>query len=201
MDAAVTIAILAGGKSLRLGGVDKGLQPFFGMPLISHVYAAVNVMFAPRRTPAERQVLILANRNREAYSDYATTLPDDVDCGEGPMAAIATALSAIETPWLLTVPVDCPWPPLDLWQRLRGAVGNSQCAVAHDGEHRQPLFALYRRRLAHSAKLAASAGSGPREWQDRISTVVVDFQDRRGKQFANLNSTADFLAWQAIEND
>ena len=145
-------------------------------------------------------VLIIANRNREIYSAYATTLEDAADCGSGPLAGVATALGASNSPWLLTLPVDCPDPPCELLQRLLWASGSAACAVAYDGTRRQPLFALYRHGLAESAKNAAHAGLGPQTWQDQIATVDVDFQDRR-EHFANLNTSLDFLAWQTGKDE
>ena len=198
--ASVTLAILAGGQGRRLGGVDKGLQLVDDKPLIAHVCEALATMHAPQEARGDRDVLILANRNYETYSTYATTMPDDIDCGEGPLAGIATALSVTTTPWLLTVPVDCPSPPVDLWQRLHAAIADADCAVAHDGMHRQPLFALYRHGLAGSAREAAKAGMGPQAWQDQLATAEVDFRDRR-EHFANLNIAADFLAWRKSPDD
>ncbi|MFZ2235456.1 MAG: molybdenum cofactor guanylyltransferase [Dokdonella sp.] len=199
-DASVTVAILAGGQGRRLGGVDKGLQIVSGKPLIAHVCVAVEAMHAPKNAHGDRDVLILANRNLQRYSTYARTLPDDIDSGKGPLAGIATTLSAMSTPWLLTVPVDCPYPPLDLWRRLQSAIGDADCAVSHDGMHRQPLFALYRLGLAPSAKKAAKAGLGPQAWQDQIDTVDIDFDDQR-ENFANLNSAADFDAYGNVADE
>ena len=34
---AVTGVVLAGGQGSRMGGVDKGLQPFRGKPMVAHV--------------------------------------------------------------------------------------------------------------------------------------------------------------------
>ncbi len=199
-DAQVTVAILAGGQGRRLGGVDKGLHLLDGARLIAHVIAAIDVIQPPNDEHRDLDVLIVANRNLDTYSRYARTLPDAVDSGAGPLSGIATALSAITTPWLLTVPVDCPCPPSDLWQRLHSAIGDADCAVAHDGAHRQPLFALYRLGLAASALKALKAGLGPYAWQDQIDTAVIDFDHQR-ENFVNLNSEADFLAWQPIEHE
>lgn len=196
----ITIAILAGGQGRRLGGVDKGLHLVHGAPLIAHVMAVVETMRAPNDSDGDHDVLILANRNLERYSRFAPTLLDAVDGGEGPLAGIATALSAISSPWLLTVPVDCPCPSLDLWRRLHLAIGESDCAVAHDGTRRQPLFALYRLGLTLAASNAARAGLGPQAWQDRIDTVEVDFTDQR-ENFVNLNSAADFLVYGNVADD
>ncbi|TCO40675.1 molybdenum cofactor guanylyltransferase MobA [Dokdonella fugitiva] len=182
---AITAAILAGGAGRRLGGRDKGLEPLAGVPLVEHVLAALQGVDAR---------LIVANRNHDVYSRYARTVADTVD-RHGPLAGIATACAACETPWLLTVPVDCPEPPVDLATRLlrEALLHDAPAVVAHDGTTRQPLFALYRRELADAAAAAAAAAQGVWAWQDAIGARELDFADR-GQQFQNLNTPDDFLA-------
>lgn len=189
MAPAITAAILAGGAGTRLGGRDKGLEPLAGIPLVEHVVAALRGVDA---------LLIVANRNHDVYSRYARTVADaDVE-RHGPLAGIAAACAACDTPWLLTLPVDCPEPPSDLADRLlREALAHAASAVvAHDGATRQPLFALYRRELAGSAASAAAAAQGVWAWQDAIGARELDFADR-GQQFHNLNTPEDFAAHAA----
>ncbi|RYD16726.1 MAG: molybdenum cofactor guanylyltransferase [Lysobacteraceae bacterium] len=187
---AFTVAILAGGAATRLGGCDKGLVLLDGRALVDHVLAAARAMSAP--PPA---ILVIANRNLDDYAQRARALPDALPGRRGPLAGIATALAACTTPWLLSLPVDGPDPPRDLAARLlRVAQSDAACAfVAHDGERRQPLFALYRRELAASAAIAAAGGQGAARWQDRIGVREVDFRDRR-RQFVNLNTPEDVAA-------
>lgn len=184
--ALVTAAILAGGAGTRLGGRDKGLEPLDGVPLVEHVIGALHDIDA---------VLIVANRNQAVYARHARTIADATTECLGPLAGIAAACAACETPWLLSVPVDCPRPPPDLGARLLQAAlaAAAPAAVAHDGATRQPLFALYRRELAESAARAAAAGQGVWAWQDAIGAHELDFSDRR-QQFQNLNTPDDFAA-------
>lgn len=187
---ALTIAVLAGGAASRLGGCDKGLALFDGRALVDHVLEAAAAMHGDRI-----DYLIIANRNLDAYARRAQALADLVPGTRGPLAGVATALAACRTRWLLTVPVDCPRPPADLYLRLAqgAALHAADALVAHDGERRQPLFALYRPELARSAALAAAAGEGVARWQDAIAARDVDFADRR-RQFMNLNTAEDFIA-------
>ncbi|GAA0707045.1 molybdenum cofactor guanylyltransferase [Dokdonella soli] len=143
-------------------------------------------------------LLIVANRHLGDYSRYALTIGDIVAGFHGPLAGVATALAACTTPWLLTVPVDCPDPPRDLARRLAEATLEYDAAafVAHDGERRQPLFALYARDLAASAAVAVDAGQGVWQWQTSIGARELDFSDRR-RQFRNLNTPEEFAAYAA----
>ena len=197
---ALTFAILAGGAATRLGGRDKGLELLGGRPLVAWVIAAITAMepatpfdSAPITPP---RLLIVANRHHDEYTRYAPTLADCVPGLRGPLAGISTALAACQTPWLLTLPVDCPRPPLDLAARLlRAAVeGDERCVVAHDGSRRQPLFAIYRTALAAASTTGVVAGQGVWSWQDAIGVRELDFSDRR-RQFENLNTPEEFAAY------
>lgn len=187
----LTIAILAGGAATRLGGRDKGLEPLHGEPLVAWSLRAAKAM-----RPAS--LLIVANRHLGDYAALAGTIPDRLPGHRGPLAGIAAALAVCPTSWLLTLPVDCPQPPLDLAARLLSFAAENACAtvVAHDGERRQPLFALYRRDLAARAAVAAAAGQGPWAWQAAIGAAELDFADRY-TQFHNLNTAEDFAAHAA----
>jgi len=185
----ITVAVLAGGAGSRLAGRDKGLQPLAGRPLIEHVLDALGDFPGP--------ILICANRNAAMYARYGQVLADAGADGayRGPLGGIATALEACATPWLLTLPVDCPRPPRDLAPRLARAVGDAALAVAHDGAQLQPLFALYSRRLAPDAAAALRADRAVWRWQQELGAVAVDFSDRPGA-FDNLNTAPDFARWE-----
>ena len=187
----LTVAILAGGAASRLGGRDKGLALLDGKPMIEWV-----IDYCAKHIDAEVELVIIANRSIDTYARYASVKTDAVTGFQGPLAGVASALDAANAPRVLTLPVDCPDPPPDLVERLGAAIeaAGADASVAHDGERRQPLFALYRSDLAGSATTAASAGQGVWEWQDAIGAVEVDFADRR-QQFHNLNTPAEFAAY------
>jgi molybdenum cofactor guanylyltransferase len=188
-DASLTFAILAGGAATRMGGRDKGLELLDGKPLVAWVMNAIATM------QRDSMVLIVANRHHEAYACHAQTISDSEPGFQGPLAGIAAALDHCKTTWLLTLPVDCPAPPYDLAMRLLqyAREGDHAACVAHDGECRQPMFAIYRRELAAAAATALAAGQGAWHWQDAIGARELDFSDRR-RQFHNLNTTADLAA-------
>jgi molybdopterin-guanine dinucleotide biosynthesis protein A len=144
------------------------------------------------------EILIVANRHHDAYARHARTISDLVPGFQGPLAGISAALTACATPWLLTLPVDCPQPPPDLAARLLAGASQRRAAacVAHDGQRRQPLFAVYRRELADSAAAGLTAEQGVSWWQDSIGVNELDFADRR-RQFRNLNTPEDFAAHAA----
>ncbi len=191
----ITVAILAGGAARRFDGRDKGLQRLGDQPLIAWVIDSVNTQ--------DCEVMIVANRNLETYREYAPVISDATPGFAGPLAGIAVALTSCRSPWLLTVPVDCPQPPADLAARLldaaRSGPADHDAWVAHDGERRQPLFALYRPILAPSAAAAVAAGHGVMHWQEAIGFRAVDFSDARA-HFINLNRESEFRAFLDMQS-
>lgn len=185
----ITAAILAGGEGRRVGGNDKGLLELAGKPLVAHVAATLRDQVG--------SIFICANRHAHEYAHFGTVIPDTQPGFHGPLAGIAAALERCQTHWMLTVPVDAPNPPADLAERLLAAVDAAQAdaAVAHDGVRRQPLFALYRARVAESAFAALAANRPVHGWQDLIGAVELDFSDR-APSFVNLNTLDELREWE-----
>ena len=61
--------ILAGGLGRRMGGVDKGLQPLHGKPMIAHVLE--------RLAPQVGEIVINANQNLERYGAFGHRVVSD----------------------------------------------------------------------------------------------------------------------------
>ena len=199
---AITGVILAGGRGSRMGGVDKGLQNFNGVPLALHTLM--------RLSPQVGEIMVNANRNLAAYEAFgAPVWPDSTTLGDyaGPLAGFITGLERCETPYLLTVPCDTPLFPLDLAQRLAQAFedGSTEIAMAAareaDGQVRiQPVFCLMRVSLLESLVAFTQAGGRKIDrWTDQHRTVVVTF-DQPGddpRAFCNANTLAEL---HALEN-
>ena len=65
----ITGLVLAGGRGSRMGGVDKGLQPFHGVPLALHALR--------RLQPQVGSVLLNANRNLDTYAAFGVPVWPD----------------------------------------------------------------------------------------------------------------------------
>lgn len=180
---AITGVILAGGRGLRMGGRDKGLVELAGRPMVEHVLE--------RLRPQVGTVLISANRHLERYARLgAPVITDRLDGYQGPLAGVAAALQASDTPNLLVVPCDAPYLPTDLAMRL-WLVRESRAAeiaVPHDGRYRQHLFMLLLRTAAPS--LTAYLASGRRSvggWLDGRDVAVASSHGDMGA-FLNINT-------------
>ncbi len=181
----VTGGILAGGRGLRMGGVDKGLVLHEGRALVAHV--------VERLQPRVQGLLISANRNLDRYAAFGfPVFTDDDDGFLGPLAGMARLLRETTTDFLVTAPCDTPDLPEDLVQRLltRQFETDADAVVAHDGEQRQFLFALYRRSLAASAAAALAAGERA-VWRWHETLDLAEAPVGNAAAFANLNTRAD----------
>ena len=179
----VTGLVLAGGQGSRMGGVDKGLQPFRGRPMVAHVLE--------RLAPQVDDVLINANRNVEAYAALGhRVIADEIAGFAGPLAGFERGLAHATTPLVVTVPCDSPFLPADLVERLRAALEkrHAQIAVAKTGDQAHPVFCLIRREVLPS--LQRFLGSGQRKidrWYAELAVVEVPFDDE-ADAFLNINT-------------
>lgn len=200
----VTALILAGGRGSRMGGIDKGLQNFRGLPLALQTLMRLQLQSLP-----PQEVLINANRNLAAYESLgAAVWPDTLDGFAGPLAGFLTGLERCETPLLLTVPCDTPLFPLDLIERLHAALieQNADLAMAaareEDGQVRpQPVFCLLRIELLDS--LVAFTQKGGRKidaWtgQHRCAIVPFDQPQDATEAFFNANTLEELQKLESL---
>ena len=101
-DKNITILILAGGKSERMGGQDKGLLRINDDYIIKYLSS-----LAKKYTS---NVFINANRNIEKYTGMGLTVwKDELDGYQGPLAGMYTGMVRSSTEYILTFPCDGPF--------------------------------------------------------------------------------------------
>ena len=200
----ITGLILAGGRGSRMGGIDKGLQNFRGLPLALQTLMRLQVQSMPLQ-----EVLINANRNLSAYESLGVPVwPDSIDGFAGPLAGFLTGLERCETPLLLTVPCDTPLFPLDLVERLVQAMDTQDADMAmaaapeDDGAVRpQPVFCLLKIELLESlVKFTQGGGRKIDAWtsQHRCAIVPFDLPGDSPQAFANANTLAELQQLEAL---
>lgn len=196
----ITGLVLAGGRGSRMGGVDKGLQTFNGMPLALHTLTRLQM------GGGVGQIMINANRNLAAYESFgASVWPDSLADYAGPLAGFMTGLERCETPFLVTVPCDTPLLPLDLVPRLAQALEAEDADIAmaaapevdQNGQlkiRNQPVFCLLRVELLESLiQFTQDGGRKIDAWTALHKTVVVPFNlpDDDPQAFCNANTLAE----------
>jgi molybdenum cofactor guanylyltransferase len=182
----ITGLILAGGRGSRMGGVDKGMQIFQGLPLAQHALR--------RLAPQVGPVMINANRNLDAYRAMGVPVwSDQLPDFPGPLAGMLAGLEHCATPYLVTVPCDTPYFPGDLALLLAAGLveTGADIATAYTAEggalFPQPVFCLMKASLQQS--LRSFIESGQRKtglWARELQGARVVFADAAA--FANLNT-------------
>jgi len=192
----ITGLILAGGRGSRMGGIDKGLQAYHGVPLALHALL--------RLAPQVGHAMINANRNLAAYESmgvpvWTDALPDFA----GPLAGFLAGLEHCETPYLATVPCDSPLFPDDLVARLAAALeaGDAELAMASTLENGvswvQPVFCLMKASLLESlVRFTHEGGRKVDRWTAQHVCVNVPFADERA--FFNANTLAELQQLQGM---
>ena len=182
----ITGAILAGGRGRRMGGLDKGLIKFQGIPLVEHVLQALR--------PQVSTIMLSANRNQTVYTRYGYPVVADLITGyAGPLAGFAALLRECETAWLMVVPCDGPSLPADLTVRLNSARlrAGADIAVAHDGQRLQPVHVLLGKHLLPDLEAWLTGGGRKIDlWYARHHMITVNFSDQ-SDSFINLNRPGD----------
>ncbi len=184
--------ILAGGQASRMGGKDKGLIELNKKPLIAHVI--------DRLSPQTPSILINANRNQDAYGQFGFVFSDQFKDYPGPMGGIHAGLIHAETDWVGFVPCDSPQINTDLVERFcQAAQDDTDILVAHDGDHQQPVFTMYHKRVL--PKLTAFLERGDRKiilLYRECNTRYVDFSDSPNC-FVNLNTPEELSQFGQLE--
>jgi molybdenum cofactor guanylyltransferase len=209
MNACITALILAGGRGSRMGGVDKGLQNFRGMPLAMHALMRLQMQESGQKSGLISEVMINANRNLSAYEAFGAAVWPDAqpEAFAGPLAGFLTGLERCETPYLLVVPCDMPLFPLDLAQRLLGELEQQDaeiavaCAPETDEQGQvqsrpQPVFCLMKASLMESlVQFMQSGGRKIDRWTAQHRVAEVNFSDDL-QAFANVNTLQELHALQ-----
>jgi molybdopterin-guanine dinucleotide biosynthesis protein A len=183
---AITGLVLAGGRGQRLGGVDKGLQPWRGRPLVEHAIE--------RLAPQVRDVMISANRHAGDYAARADrVLADASDDFPGPLAGMLAGLRACPTPWLAVVPCDSPRLPPDLVARLAHGLGDAPGTVVQRNARLEPVCCLLSTTLADDlGRYLAAGGRKVEGWVGRHARPVPFDRPGDAAAFVNVNTPEDF---------
>jgi molybdopterin-guanine dinucleotide biosynthesis protein A len=193
----ITGLILAGGRAQRMGGIDKGLIPFHGKPLIESAIS--------RLKPQVNTILINANRSITKYSYYGyPVLMDETPDFSGPLAGFSVGLKHCKTPYLLTSPCDSPLLPLDLTKRMALELEENDLELVFasskedDGKiWAQPVFCLMKNSLKESLDAFLSTGNLKIDrWFKELRSGTVVFENPQA--FANVNTPEELAALERI---
>ena len=189
--------ILAGGRSRRMGGINKALQDLSGRPLLGHVI--------PRMLAQCSGLCLSVERVDVCWEPFG--LPQVVDKQPGSNGPLGGLLAALEyslgrANHLLLVPCDAPFLPLDLAQRLAAATETEYedqnvnvSLVSYQGQW-QPTFSLWHTDVLPSLGSAVKEQNmkGLKEFIHSVPHAVVSWEEQEISPFFNVNTPADLSA-------
>ena len=179
----ITAVILAGGRGRRMGGDDKGLLEFNGIPLVEILLRELQRQ--------KVKIAINANRNLERYRAYdLPVISDQLDNYQGPLAGFASAMQLIDSGFMLTLPCDGPRLAEDSVARFVESHNTSGApiCVAFDGKRLQPVHALIRCDLRPDLQRFLDSGERKIDrWYALHDYVQTDFSDC-AEMFRNINT-------------
>jgi len=150
--AGLAVAVLAGGKSRRFGA-DKAL-----LRLCSDGRTLIEAAVDAGRSVADETFVI----GHERYSCLVPGIhivPDDLP-GEGPLAAIRTALRHASSPSVLVLACDMPCLSIPLLRWMGALKATTDVVIPRTGDGRwQPMPAIYRRSTLPTIDAALQGGS------------------------------------------
>jgi molybdopterin-guanine dinucleotide biosynthesis protein A len=187
----VTLAILAGGNSERMGQ-DKARMPFLGRPLILRILE--------RLRPLADEVMVTTS-HPEDFAFLEVACHPDLVPGRGALGGLYTALSLASNPIVAAVGCDLPFANLNIFQYacdLMGA-GDYDVVVPSTDKGLEPLHAVYHRDACLPvARRALDRGDLKLiNWFPTVKTLIIGPQetakfDQSGLAFWNLNTPEEF---------
>ena len=193
----VTVFVLAGGKSTRMGK-DKAFLEFKGRILLARALELaagagqeVRIVGDPRKFAAFGQVI------------------EDIYRERGPLGGIHAALKSSSTRLNLMLAVDLPFVQPDFLKYLISVARETKALVAvpRAGDGLQPLCAVYRQEFAQAAEQSLVRG------KNKIDALFGEVETRivgpeefshagfSGQMFRNLNTPEEFEKAAKMTNE
>lgn len=199
----VAAAVLAGGASRRMGR-DKATLT---LPSAAGGGVALGRLVLEAAALVADPVLLVAPAGHAAAALAAEAgVALVADPGEGPLAALAAALGAVDAPHLLLLAADHPGLRVALLRRLLAERGAAPAVACRRAGRLEPLVAVYERApalLAARGRMAAGLDQSLRGLLASLRPRVLEEGEWRpldpeGRSFVDLDDPADLAAWQAV---
>lgn len=190
------MAILAGGKATRMGGVPKGLLRVGGVPILERLLTL--------RALATHAILV--GDWLEAYDGWGLAKVRDEVPGQGAPGGVVAALRAARTPWVLVVACDMPFVTLAAAEQLIAAAPGYRGACYRVESRIEPLLGVYssglgaswKARLHENPSLQTLVGESGFNLLPHRALLQVDPE---GESVRNINTWTDADAWGLLPPD
>lgn len=178
-------AIIAGGQSRRMGGVEKAFLQLGSRTLIEHVLARLALQVDD----------VIINANGDAARFDRVVVPDVITHTQTPLVGLHAVLAyATNYDAVLTVPSDGPFLPLDLRTRLDGGP-----AIARSLGRDHYLTGLWPVKLFADLNDALNHGMvRMQDWVLQCGAQKVEWAAAPHDPFFNINTPDDLAKAEAI---
>lgn len=186
-----TAILLAGGRSTRMQR-DKSLLPVCDIPLIKHVHDLL--------APYLDNIVVSAAESTK-YSFMNVPVITDRIQDIGPLMGVASCLAASAHELNFVIACDIPDPDIHLVHSMFDQAADYDVVVPRGPTGLpEPLFAVYRKSLAHAAQELIDRGERRmRSLFDSARVLYVDIPEHRLPR--NLNTIEDYTGYTSPRCD
>jgi molybdenum cofactor guanylyltransferase len=185
----VSAAIMAGGKSKRMGQ-DKAWIELDGEPLIKRVAGVL--------AEVADEVIVVANDPR--YETLGLKVVRDRYPQGGALGGIATGVGAAAHDTVLVAACDMPFLSAELWRLLLGHAGEADVVIPRVGAEYETMHALYTKAcLPHMARAIAENRLRVISFFDAVSVKAIEEPELRAvdptlRAFTNVNTPEELAS-------
>lgn len=201
--AAVSAAILVGGRARRMHGVDKSTLDVDGLPILERQLAVLrqlsdDLMIVTRAgVPRDGPALPLGGKS--PFARPGLRLVSDEISDAGPLGGIHAALIHARAPVTLVVACDMPFLSLEFLRHLAARVEGMDVAVPRTADGYHPLCAAYaqsarpfvERQLASGVLRVSALFSMDLRVAELGPDELAGF-DPEGRMLSNVNTPHDY---------
>ena len=185
--------IMAGGKSSRMNSIDKALMEINEQTLLS---IAIN-----KATHQTQYIVLNSNRDPSIFKNYnIKVIKDTISNHPGPLAGVLTGIEWFyknnkKIKWVVSVPVDSPFFPNNLFNKLYESVIKSKklIGVSSSNGRIHPVFSIWNISLMQPLQEALNNNIRKIDlFTKSYNPAVVDFSSSVDP-FFNINTPEDLI--------
>ncbi|MBE0677119.1 MAG: molybdenum cofactor guanylyltransferase [Bacteroidales bacterium] len=182
----VTAIVLAGGKSSRMGGIDKSMLEVKGVPIIQYIVNQLETHFG--------EVIIGAN-DIEKYGFLGHRVVPDIEPGKGPLMGIFSCLAASSNDLCFITACDIPEIRTGFIMKMLEVADGADIVMPVSGETGyEPMYGLYRKSILGTTEELLR--NDKLKIADLFGQVVTRYIPFEGDGwYRNLNYREDYLTF------
>ena len=197
----ICAVILTGGRSSRMGGGVKSLKKFNNKMIFDRIFENLKTQV--------NKIIINSNDSKNLFIKYNVKIVKDSYAGFlGPLAGIHASLEWITSNhkhinWLVTVPGDTPFIPLNLVEKLiEKANDNYKIVLAQSNQKTHPIIGIWHSSLYSSLRNDLISGTRKiLDWAIKHPLGYKEFINSKYDPFFNINFEEDIIKAEKIENN